>query len=242
MPVNGGRTRPVLILFDVDGTLISASGIGRRALNLAATRLGLSGAPLRIDQVAGNTDRRILRALVASRGGGLSEERLMLRSYLNLMRLELWPRGSARVRTLAGVRRLLDQLAGERDVVLGLATGNLQRVAQLKLAAVGLWERFACGGFGSDHEERVDIVRCAIRRAQRRRPGIAASSTMVIGDTPRDVAAARAAGVHAVAVASGPYSRSILAAANPDLLLSSLRSRARLLRLIRRLSRGGSVP
>ncbi|HEX9637920.1 MAG TPA: haloacid dehalogenase-like hydrolase [Acidobacteriota bacterium] len=232
---------PVLVLFDVDGTLIAPRGLGRRALEQAASGLGLRGAPLEIGDLAGNTDPVILQALARAWGGGPEQERKLRLAYLRLMRHELGPAGRRSIRILAGASALVRRLAREPHVLLGLATGNLRQVARLKLEAVRLWPAFRCGGFGSDHPDRSDIVRCAVRRAQRLSRGVRAQATVVIGDTPRDVAAARAAGARAVAVASGPYSRAELAVAGPDLLLGSLRGSARLLRLVRRLGDDGGV-
>ncbi len=119
-----------------------------------------------------------------------------------------------------GVPDVLDALHGRDGVILGLLTGNLEPVARLKLARAGLGDYFApgVGGFGSDHEDRTELP--AIARA--RAGGFPREQTVIIGDTPRDIACARADDLRCVAVATGPFSAAQLAAA--DVVLDSARA------------------
>jgi phosphoglycolate phosphatase-like HAD superfamily hydrolase len=99
---------------------------------------------------------------------------------------------------------------------VGLGTGNLRDGARLKLSRVGLHERFAFGGFGSDHEARDALLRVGAERgAGTLRAPLSACRVVVIGDTPRDVAAAQAIGAECLAVATGPFSVDALAACGP---------------------------
>ena len=112
-----------------------------------------------------------------------------------------------------GVVQALDALAAEPERYrLALVTGNIEPVARRKLARAGIGHYFAAGqgGFGSDSEHRGELPAVARARAG----GWARERTVVIGDTPRDIACARADGVRVIAVATGPYSAAALADAD----------------------------
>ncbi|HYQ96697.1 MAG TPA: HAD hydrolase-like protein, partial [Candidatus Eisenbacteria bacterium] len=121
-----------------------------------------------------------------------------------------------------GVTELLRHLSGREDVIVGLLTGNVHRGAMLKLRRFSLGDYFRFGAFGDDHEDRCMLARIALEKAGdilgRR---VAGSEATVIGDTPRDVACARAIGARAVVVATGLISRDELLAAKPDTILDS---------------------
>ena len=108
---------------------------------------------------------------------------------------------------LPGVRELLDWLAEQRGVKLALLTGNYEPVARLKMTRAGLGRAFAPGqgAFGSDAEDRAALPEIARRRAGTPGSPWPRGDTIVIGDTPLDIACARADGVRCVAVASGPF-------------------------------------
>jgi phosphoglycolate phosphatase-like HAD superfamily hydrolase len=107
-------------------------------------------------------------------------------------------------------------------VLVGLLTGNVQPGAMLKLDRFQLGEYFRFGAFGDDHEDRCELARIALEKAERiaGRP-VRGDETTVIGDTPRDVACARAIGARAVIVATGLVSREELQRSEPDILLES---------------------
>ena len=108
---------------------------------------------------------------------------------------------------LPGMTDLLEELAPRDDALLSLVTGNLQPIARLKLAAAGIGRFFPAGqgGFGSDSEDRTRLPAVARARAGTADAPHPRERTVVIGDTPRDIACARADGVRALAVATGPY-------------------------------------
>jgi phosphoglycolate phosphatase-like HAD superfamily hydrolase len=124
---------------------------------------------------------------------------------------------------MPGVTRALDLLEAHGGATVGLATGNLERGAEIKLRRGDLWHRFAFGGYGSDAAERSRLVARAIERGEAhagRR--FARTEIFVIGDTPRDVAAAHACGVPVIAVATGPHRVDALHACGADFVMETL--------------------
>lgn len=207
---------PPLLLFDIDLTLIATSGAGRLALDRAFERVvGVPSATggVRFD---GRTDRAIIAEVLQRCGSPAARFPDVRDAYLEELPGALREKGGE---ILPGVEPLLDALARELPGI-GLATGNLRAGARAKLGHFGLWHRFAAGGFGDDHTDRADLVRAgiaALAAAVGASPDPAAA--VVIGDTPLDVAAARAAGARAVVVATGRYTAHDLRAAGADAVL-----------------------
>jgi phosphoglycolate phosphatase-like HAD superfamily hydrolase len=202
----------VLLLFDVDGTLVGrATGEHSRALRAALLRVhGVDpdGLGLRIDP-AGRTDNEIARLLLLDAGVPAKEidrHRHDVREACCRIYAELCPPSLAD-KVLPGVADLLNWLEGEAGVQLSLVTGNFEPVARLKLTRAGLGAHFAHGqgGFGSDSEDRTDLPHIARKRAGVNGVAHPREDTIVIGDTPRDIICARADGVRCLAVATGPY-------------------------------------
>ena len=212
-----------LYLFDLDGTLAASDGAGRRAFERAlAEVLGLRSALTGI-ALHGNTDPLILEQAChrgLGRGADEGEARAVYARYLACLAEELARPGV--IRLLPGVAPLLDRLDAA-GALLGLATGNLEQGARLKLEAVGLWERFAVGGYGSDAAERAALVAVGIGRAEARlgRP-VPRDKIALIGDTRRDVGAARQVGVRAIGVTTGPDDAAALFAAGADEVYETL--------------------
>ncbi len=211
----------MLFLFDIDGTLVAgATGAHRDALHEAlrnvhgvdATKVTRPIAP------AGRTDGEIARALLIA--AGVSAERIddradqvqdeCCRAYTRLCT------GDLSHTVLPGIFELLEWLGSLDGVTLGLVTGNYECVARRKLTCAGLGSVFpsGIGGFGSDHEDRAALPAIARRRAGERGRPYPRADTIVVGDTPRDVACARADGVRCFAVATGPFATSELQGAD----------------------------
>jgi len=206
--------RPTVVLFDVDGTLLSAGGAGRRALERAfAAHCGTS-APLHELRFNGMTDPGIVRAGLEQLGRRV-EPRLVaaiLDDYLGLLGEELERATGFTVHP--GVTALLDDLADGRRIALGLGTGNLRDGARLKVERAGLAAYFPFGGFGSDHEDRAELLRIgAVRGAERLDEPLERCRVVVVGDTPLDVAAAVAIGAASLGVATGGFTPDALRAA-----------------------------
>jgi phosphoglycolate phosphatase-like HAD superfamily hydrolase len=191
----------VLYLFDIDGTLLRADGAGTRAFDAAlAACFGLADASRGV-RFGGKTDHAILDEILVLRRGrpAADDERVrFLAAYLPALEREL--DASPGFRVLPGAIAALDYLAGRGDVVIGIATGNIADGARAKLRRAGLADRFAVGGYGCDSASRPALVACGIERG---RAAGAEREVVVVGDTIHDIAAARACGAIAVAVATG---------------------------------------
>jgi phosphoglycolate phosphatase-like HAD superfamily hydrolase len=198
---------PTILLFDIDGTLVTTPGVGRRALERAfRARHGRSPDLMAAPQ--GVTDRGMVRSALDAIGalppGSAGEAAIdaILADYLPLLKdeLERAPQFSLH----PGVVELLDALARHpARCAVGLGTGNVRAGARIKLERVGIDHRFAFGGFGCDHEDRGEILRTgATRGAALLGVPLSSCRVVAIGDTPLDVAAARAIGAECVAVAT----------------------------------------
>lgn len=209
--------RPTVFLFDIDGTLVLTGGAGRRAFERAfATLTGRRDACDGFS-FAGMTDRGIARAGLAALGREVDEaliERLF-ELYLQALTEELALTHGYTI--MPGVRELVAALARERGLAIGLGTGNLRRGAEAKLRHGSLWHLFGFGGFGCDHEERSELLRRGAERgaAQLGVP-LSVCRVVVIGDTVRDVHAARAIGASCVGVETGGVPASTLLEAGAD--------------------------
>lgn len=210
-----------LLLFDIDGTLLASGGAGIRSLEAAALEKFGDGN-LRGIEIAGRTDSLIARQVLARHGLEATPEATtaFLDCYLaHLAQLVSKVEG----RLLPGVVELLEALKPRADMVLALLTGNLARGAQLKLAHYGVWHYFEFGAYADDHHDRNELGPVARVRA-REKLGIEfpPERIYVLGDTPHDIACARAIDARAVAIATGKYRRADLAAYSPEFLFDDL--------------------
>lgn len=211
----------MLLLFDLDGTLLrAATDAHREAMHQALVAVH-SVDPERVNislSAAGRTDPEIMRAILLA--GGLSAERIddraeAVREECCRRFARLCPSDLSHT-VIPGVPELLGWLATRDNVTLGLLTGNYEPVARLKLARAGVGRYFPSGqgAFGSDAEDRAALPAIARRRAGRPGKPNPRTETIVIGDTPRDIACAAADGVRCVAVATGPFDTSQLTSAD----------------------------
>ncbi len=225
--------RPAALLFDIDGTLLRASGAGRRAFEQA---LGdHAGGPIdeaiRSLRFDGMTDRGIVRQSLALLGRTFEEAACsaILARYVEVLRGEIDQAPGFRV--LPGVVPLLETLSA-RGAPYGLCTGNVVEGARVKLARGDLERFFDWGpggmhGFAADGEARELVVAAAVRRVSAALGrAVAPAEVLVIGDTPRDVFAAHAVGCPALCVATGNFDEAALRAAGADEVVATLEAPA----------------
>jgi len=210
-----------LVLFDVDGTLISAGRAARESILAALSAvLGWEGSADGTD-FSGKTDPQILRELVAGSVGSARFEATLsavLDRYVEELAVRLRPEA---VVSKPGVPALLERLAVDPRVTLGLLTGNIERGARMKLEPPGFNRYFPFGAFGDDSADRYCLPPVAIARA-RESTGreFSGRSVVIVGDSIHDVACGRSLGARAIAVATGPTPAEKLAAERPEALFS----------------------
>jgi phosphoglycolate phosphatase-like HAD superfamily hydrolase len=211
-----------LLLWDIDGTLISTGAAGQGAIVRATAEQFGGDGNLDGVEIAGRTDLAIAHQILQKYGAPVTDANAgaFLDIYLRWLAEEL-PLRQGRV--LPGVLQLLERLASQPDTMLGLLTGNLERGAKLKLEHYDLWRFFAFGGFADDHHDRNQLGPFALSRALAE-TGIkfAGSQVDVIGDTGHDIVCGKAFGARTIAVATGSWSREQLAPHAPDFLFDDL--------------------
>jgi phosphoglycolate phosphatase len=226
-----------LVLFDIDGTLVLTGGAGLRAMTRACQEIvghadALDGIP-----VAGRTDWIILHDTLSRLGRDLDRDlfdRLRDR-YVEYLRHEILQPGKGFNGALPGVPELLESLHGRDDVHLALLTGNFEAGARIKLERFDLWRYFRCGAYGDDAPDRNALVPVAVERAAACGiPAMLPADVIVVGDTPHDVACARAAGATPIGVATGGYTADELRACGADVVFDTLRDTERVIEAVGR--------
>ncbi|HWB76414.1 MAG TPA: HAD hydrolase-like protein [Nannocystaceae bacterium] len=195
-------------MFDIDGTLIDGGGSGRAAMELAFAEIVGDDTALPRVRFSGMTDPGIVRAGLRLLGGDPEHDAGIIARVLEhyLARLPAVIAASPRFAVHKGVRARLAELATRDRVAIGLGTGNLEPGARLKLTPIELVDAFAFGGYGSDHEDRAELLAIgADRGAATLGCARADCRVVIIGDTPKDVAAAQAIGAESIAVATGLF-------------------------------------
>lgn len=214
-----------LLLWDIDGTLVHTRGAGSAAFDLALADV-LGEVPEGRVRMSGKTDPLIVHEQLALLGRE-PEPQLVEAVLARLVHriADVAPTIAEQGTACPGVTDVLAALARRDDVAQGVLTGNLRPNAVVKLAAFGLdrYVDFDLGAYGSDHLDRNLLVPLARERAEARLGGpVAPEDTWIIGDTPLDLACARAGGVRCLLVATGTYGIDDLAALEPDALLADL--------------------
>jgi phosphoglycolate phosphatase-like HAD superfamily hydrolase len=212
----------VAVLFDVDETLVHTGGAGARSWKAAFEKLYGIPADIGAHTSAGETDPEVVGATfrgVLHREPTLDELAALYARYLLSLSDEIW--ASDQYRVLPGAEQTVTRL-GEAGVLLGLVSGAMEGAARTKLIPGNLNRFFVFGSYGSDSPDRSELTRLAIEKAARVHDRLTPDQVFVVGDTPHDIDAARAAGAVAVGVASGHYSKKELGAAGGDHVLGSL--------------------
>ncbi len=209
-----------LLLFDIDGTLITSGGAGEKALCEAmSNRFGVQ-EDLKGITLAGATDAVIARLLLEKHGLPVTPENstALLDAYILELTTNL-PTHQGRL--LPGMLDLLKKLRNHPRFVLALLTGNLIRGAELKLTHYGVWDFFEFGAFADDHQDRNELGHFAKARAlEIHGEDFPPERIYVIGDTPKDIACGKAIGAKTVAIATGNYSVEELDSHSPDFVFA----------------------
>ncbi len=192
-----------LWLFDIDGTLVDTGGAGMQALRDAAREcFGAEGPEL---DLAGSTDSGVVMEVFRHFAREPDDQGVAAFYATYLTRLgEHLAGGVFSGKVLPGVVEMLGVLSEREEITLGLLTGNIEGGARAKMVHYGLDHHFAFGAYGCDHHDRNQLGPLAIERAARHAGrSFSPEETLIIGDTPKDIACARALGARCLAVATG---------------------------------------
>ena len=221
-----------VILFDIDGTLVLTGGAGVRAMTRAFDDLFSVPNAFAAIPMPGRTDASIFADAAAAHSIPPTNLPRFRDAYLGHLVVELQKPGP-RKGIPTGVRELLDALDRRDDVYLALLSGNFETAARAKLEYFDLWRYFRCGAFGDAAPDRASLLPKALAEVHASGgPAATPSETVVIGDTPLDVACAAAGGARSLAVATGGYDVEALRAAGADTVFADLSDTAAVLRAL----------
>ncbi len=199
--------RPTVLLFDIDGTLVTTGGAGRRSIDRAFELLHARADACSHFPFDGMTDRGIVRLGLQHIGATVDDAAIdaLLAQYVACLEDAVRAVPDERYIVHDGMREAVE--AGlAAGMAVGLGTGNVREGARVKLSRVGLFEKFSFGGFGDDHELRPELIRRGAERgAARLGTTLSGARVVIIGDTPKDIAAARAIGAESIGVATGGF-------------------------------------
>ncbi len=215
-------TKPVVVLFDVDETLVHTGGAGARSWNAAFEKVYGLPADIGKHTSAGETDPQVARETfrgVLGRDPVGDELDPLYAQYLLAMSTDIW--NSAEYRMLPGSDDLLQRLV-DAGVILGIVSGAMEGAARTKLMPANLNRFFLFGAYGSDSPDRPELTRIAVQKAARLHLDLSPHEVFVVGDTPLDIAAAQGAGAVSVGVATGKYSEAELNSAGATHVLTTL--------------------
>lgn len=227
---------PILLIFDIDGTLTDSGGLTRVALELTARELyGVEQATHGI-AAWGQTDFNIFQLMVENHRLPVEDLQTAFSPFAAryALHLEQVLFESSKPRLHTGIRELLDRLVLEPDVKLALGTGNIEPTGRMKLRRHGVEGVFPVGGFGSDSSDRPTLLQIALDRSRSHYGNtFPIGSYWVIGDTPNDIFSGKRIGANTVAVCTGTYKSEELARHRPTALLPDLSNADYFLALIR---------
>ncbi len=220
----GYPMHPVLLLWDIDGTLINSNGAGEEALRQAMiNRYGILD-DLGDLEIAGRTDTSIIMDICKRHPDHGMDPQEFLEAYLEYLPGQLQKKGG---QVCHGVRELLEWSHLHPEVHNGLLTGNVRKGASIKLGHYSLNHFFEFGAFGDDSPDRNKLGPIALERGREHlKKDFHLEFTWVIGDTPRDIDCARALGCKVIAVATGRYRVEELQRHEPNLALPDLSNKA----------------
>lgn len=212
----------ILLLWDIDGTILSAKGAGPKAFDRATLEHFGYEIPLSTIDWPGATDFAIAYALLEKAGREVTraEAQVLVDRYLTHLPEML---DATHARPMEGVLELLETFHSLDHVHQALLTGNVRRGSDIKLSYIGVDHFFRFGAFADHSDQRNDLSRHALDLArQHLHPEWSADRIFVIGDTPKDIECGKVIGAHTVAVATGHHSVEVLQAHEPTVLFESL--------------------
>ena len=216
-------SNPKLILFDIDGTLISTHGIPRQAMTAVLKRRYTGFSFDNGFNFSGRTDWEIIEHMLVFDRREVNRDLIfqIFDDFANELEVQLL---NGRIPTIyTGIEALLSSLHQTKNVFLGLVTGNIQRGARIKLQAAGLFNYFATGGFGDDSKDRNDLPPIAIQRSEKLyNLKFKPDNTWIIGDSIYDIHCARANRLRCLAVSTGWTAYAELQQTLPDHLYKNL--------------------
>ncbi len=200
--------RPTVLLFDIDGTLVTTGGAGRRSMEAAFEKLHGRRDACDSFPMSGMTDRAIVRKAMHIIGVEDSAEAIdaVIDAYVAHLAEEVHKVDDQRYRVFPGMREAVLEARSRQGFAVGLGTGNVRPGARVKLERVGIYDQFGFGGFGCDNEDRTELIRCGAQAgaAQLGVP-VEACRVVIIGDTPKDVHAALGIGAECIGVGTGTF-------------------------------------
>jgi len=219
---DGEKISRKLLLWDIDGTILHTGKAGETALGRAMEKLYGINRGLQGLEIAGRTDKWIVEQLLGRDGkpNGFEEVGQFLDVYVELLADEL-PRRNGGLHP--GVLGILEEAHKREELVQALLTGNIEKGARLKLTRYGVNHFFDFGAFADDSSIRNELGPHAKRRAEEKHgEEFPPERIFVIGDTPHDVACARAIGARAIAVATGSFTKRQLKDCGADAVFTDL--------------------
>jgi len=225
-----------VVLFDIDGTLLTTAGAARAAFTRALSEA--AGRPILPDgySFSGRTDPQIARDILSRHGvDGAALDKAIPESIRLYLRYFAANRSLDKARLLPGVPDLLEALASRPNIRTALLTGNVEQGARLKLGHLGItgYFDFPLSCFGNDDADRYRLPSLALERARvRLGPDVAGRQLVLVGDSEHDVLCGRSIGARAVAVCTGWTPVHVLRSLRPDVLLQDLSDTGRALQAI----------
>lgn len=209
-----------IILFDLDGTLVRAGGTGAKSMSEAFNNLFHQENAFARISFTGMTDPSILRKAfqhTLNRDPLPDESKAFFREYLKILKAQV--SGTKKYEVLPGIPQLVQGLIS-KNLAVGLATGNLEDGARIKLERAALWRFFPFGGFGSDSEDRTLLTSMAIQRGEALMGrSVGPQDCLIIGDSPAEHKVARALGAKVMLVGTGWTEAGELQALGPDIFV-----------------------
>lgn len=221
-----------LALFDIDGTLINGFKGHMLAFSKAFLKVYKIKTSIEIINWHGMTDQQIIIDVLKKNNLNEKNIKSKLKECMKAM-VSFFNKiiDKEEIILLEGAKDLLKELKKD-NILMGLATGNLESIARLKMKRIGIIDYFKVGGFGSDDIDRAKLVKLAIKRAKENFNFKFSKNVFLIGDAPQDMKAGKEVGVKTIGVTTGIYSEKQLTEAGADFVVENLKNKKEILKII----------